>query len=113
MTTPDTPSPLAALREAEWAALDVLLRCEPGTIEDDADAYRDAVAARVRAELLASGTPLWVQDDGGDVHVYTGPDPEHMRHECAIDRVRISPDRPLTPPGTVRRGVLVIPEEEA
>ena len=50
---PDTLSPasaagLAALQEAEWAALDVLLRCEPGTIEDDADAYRDAVADRVR-----------------------------------------------------------------
>ena len=65
--TPDTPA-VREKREAETKTLTRLLYAaqhESGDYDLHAAAYRDAVAARVTAELLASGTPLHVATDGG------------------------------------------------
>ncbi len=79
---PDTPASLAACREAEqdaeldlqdarhaceearselapWAAATNALNAFNAALAS----YRAAVAARVRAELLQSGTPVWVATD--------------------------------------------------
>ena len=58
---------LAACREAEEIArsnVNLAVIYYGGACTRELDAYRDAVAARVRAELLQSGTPVWVATDG-------------------------------------------------
>lgn len=74
-------------------------------------AYRDAVAARVTAELLASGTPLWVatETDWGGSRLYAS-DP----NEFSTKRMVLQLSAALTPPGTVHQAVLLMkPEEQA
>ena len=88
------------------------------------DAYRDAVAARVTAELLAGGTPLWVATDRErelpdpsprSVVFREQPEPDEDGDWCTDGPMGVYgeflnlPCR-LTPPGTVRQAVLLIPE---
>jgi hypothetical protein len=72
------------------------------------DAYRDAVAARARAEMREGATPLWVatEERGGESEVSALPPSEVA--ECG-DLLYVRPA--LTPPGTVRRAWLVVEGE--
>lgn len=85
-------------------------------------AHDDAVAARVTAELLASGTPLWVATDGGPdsdplfrMSAVFQREPQRLPsgdwHDSGDYGVLLHDVAPLTPPGTVHQAVLLMKPE--
>jgi hypothetical protein len=114
-----------AAKEAETAAIqefycgvdDPIRR---SCLDDDIARLVAAVAARVTAELLASGTPLWVATDAGSIpsEVYGLPplvlDEDDIlirnyRSRNGSGAVRLTVQ--LTPPGTVHQAVLLMKPE--